>query len=180
MHLRGKLRQSNVGDKQRTVTRNRVAPQFMAASSRWCYRPAVELKNECQTTVKECNMLHIIKQKHIGRLVILPKYGQIRIGTCKTTSLCRTLFFMENKERNWIMKEKLQLGRGQASSKHARNKSFSPSCTSLFFLIKKKKNYSYSVSSSTITCLSIANQSRAVNPNRQSSKVASQKTQTSR
>lgn len=36
-----------------------------------------------------------------------------------------------------------------------------------------KKTYSYSVSSSTITCLSIANQSRAANPNRQSSKVAS-------
>lgn len=39
-----------------------------------------------------------------------------------------------------------------------------------------KKTYSYSVSSSTITCLSIANQSRAANPNRQSSKVASKNT----
>ena len=41
---------------------------------------------------------------------------------------------------------------------------------------KKKKPCSYSVSSSTITCLSIANQSRAANPNRQSSKVASKNT----
>lgn len=35
------------------------------------------------------------------------------------------------------------------------------------------KPYGYSVSSSTITCLSIANRSRAANPNRQSSKSAS-------
>lgn len=40
----------------------------------------------------------------------------------------------------------------------------------------KKKNYSYSVSSSTITGLSIANHNRAANPNRQSSKVASKNT----
>lgn len=43
-------------------------------------------------------------------------------------------------------------------------------------LLKQKKPCSYSVSSSTITCLSIANQSRAANPNRQSSKVASKNT----
>lgn len=35
------------------------------------------------------------------------------------------------------------------------------------------KPYSYSLSSSTITCFSIANQSRAANPNRQSSEVVS-------
>lgn len=46
----------------------------------------------------------------------------------------------------------------------------SPSHT---FSGKKKKTYSYSLSSSTITCFSIANQSRATNPNRQSSEVVS-------
>ncbi len=58
----------------------------------------------------------------------------------------------------------------EAWIQHAKNTFNSPSRT-LF-----KKTYSYSVSSSTITCLSIANQSRAANPNRQSSKVASKNT----
>ena len=55
------------------------------------------------------------------------------------------------------------------SSIEQKKKNLSPSRS-------RKKTYSYSVSSSTITCLSIANQSRPVNPNRQSSEVASKNT----
>lgn len=72
----------------------------------------------------------------------------------------------------WMISHGEDCTRGwEAWIRHTKNTFNSPSRT-LF----KKKTYSYSVSSSTITCLSIANQSRAANPNRQSSKVASKNT----
>lgn len=53
---------------------------------------------------------------------------------------------------------------------------FSPSLSLTPSFKKKTTTYSYSVTSSTITGLSIANHNRAANPNRQSSKVASKNT----